>query len=253
MHRGYVKSWRKSEDSVAWSRGLHYRGLMITILHKTNRKPGHFRGVKINPGQLAMSMLTWSEELGIHRTTLRRMLQQLVTDEFITLENVANQFSLITVINWTRYQGNEEGVVPTDATTNATTDATTDATTSAHFVHNQCDLIKEGKNKKKTKVFSSELSEFRLAELLFVLIRQRNPEHKAPDLQSWARHVDLMLRVDGRSPERVEQVIRWAMKDAFWSKNILSTAKLREKFDALVMKMGGPAKPARDLSHLAAV
>ena len=105
----------------------------------------------------------------------------------------------------------------------------------------------------RKKTFSSELCEFRLAELLFDLIRQRNPEHKAPDLQAWARHVDLMIRVDGRSPERIEEVIRWAARDSFWSKNILSTAKLREKFDALAMKMGGATKPRINRGDLAAV
>jgi hypothetical protein len=62
-----------------------------------------------------------------------------------------------------------------------------------------------------------------------------------------------MIRVDRRSPERIEQVIQWATKDPFWSKNILSTAKLREKFDALVMKMGGSTKSRVNRGDLAAV
>lgn len=107
--------------------------------------------------------------------------------------------------------------------------------------------------RKNIKTFSSDSAEFRLAELLFELIRQRNPEHKAPNLQAWARHVDLMIRVDGRPPERIEQVIRWAARDPFWSKNILSTSKLREKFDALTMKMGGPTKSRVNRGDLAAV
>jgi hypothetical protein len=112
---------------------------------------------------------------------------------------------------------------------------------------------KQERKEVRKKDFSSELSEFRLAALLFELIRQRNPEHKAADLQAWAKHVDLMMRVDGRTPERIEQVIRWSQSDPFWSRNILSTAKLREKFDALVMKMGGAPKSRIDRSHLAAV
>jgi len=107
--------------------------------------------------------------------------------------------------------------------------------------------------RKKNKTFSSDSAEVRLAELLFDLIRQRNPEYKAPNLQAWARHVDLMIRIDKRSPERIEQVIRWAAKDPFWSRNILSTAKLREKFDALTMKMGGPTKSRINRGDLAAV
>ncbi len=62
-----------------------------------------------------------------------------------------------------------------------------------------------------------------------------------------------MIRVEGRTPERIEQVIRWVARDPFWSKNILSTAKLRQQFDALVMKMGGPTKPRINRVDLAAV
>jgi hypothetical protein len=47
-----------------------------------------------------------------------------------------------------------------------------------------------------------------------------------------------MIRLDERKPERIEQVIRWTQQDPFWQGNILSTAKLREKFDQLELKMG---------------
>lgn len=112
---------------------------------------------------------------------------------------------------------------------------------------------KQERKEVRNKTFSSDSAEFRLAELLFALIRQRNPEHKAPDLQAWARHVDLMIRVDGRSPERIEEVIRWTARDSFWSKNILSTSKLRQQFDALVMKMGGTTRSRVSRGDLAAV
>jgi hypothetical protein len=111
----------------------------------------------------------------------------------------------------------------------------------------------ESNKTRRNKTFSSDSDEFRLAELLFDLIRQRSAEFKAPDLQAWAKHIDLMIRIDGRTPERIEGVIRWAQRDSFWSKNILSTAKLREKFDALVMKMGGTTKPRINRGDLAAV
>jgi len=117
----------------------------------------------------------------------------------------------------------------------------------------RCPHDTESIETRKKNTFSSDSAEVRLAELLFDLIRQRNPEHKTPNLQAWARHVDLMIRVDGRSPERIEQVIRWATRDSFWSRNILSTAKLRQQFDALVMKMGGTTKPRINRGDLAAV
>ena len=149
---------------------------------------------------------------------------------------------VITILNYDRYQ------------TPANYEAHTEPLNEMDTKTQRCPHDTEEREEcKKKRIFSSELSEFRLATLLFELIRQHNPEHKTPDLQAWAKHVDLMMRVDGRTPERIEQVIRWSQSDSFWSRNILSTAKLREKFDALVMKMGGAPKSRIDRSHLAAV
>jgi hypothetical protein len=45
-----------------------------------------------------------------------------------------------------------------------------------------------------------------------------------------------MLRLDGRTPEQVANVIRWVQQDEFWMGNVLSMDTLREKFDQLVIK-----------------
>ncbi|MCW7076398.1 MAG: hypothetical protein OCU18_03790 [Candidatus Syntrophoarchaeum sp.] len=87
------------------------------------------------------------------------------------------------------------------------------------------------------KPFCEHSVEYSLSRLLFSLIQKNNPKAKKPDLQGWCRHIDLAIRVDGRTPEELEEVIRWCQADAFWSANILSTAGLRKQFDRLWMKM----------------
>jgi hypothetical protein len=37
--------------------------------------------------------------------------------------------------------------------------------------------------------------------------------------------------------------MRWCQRDLFWQGNILSTAKFREKFDQLELKMKGTRQP----------
>jgi hypothetical protein len=80
--------------------------------------------------------------------------------------------------------------------------------------------------------------------LLFDEIRSRKPDFKAPNLNNWARHVDLMIRRDKRKPARVEEVIRWCQRDEFWQNNILSTAKLRKQFDKLELAMDKQRGPS---------
>jgi len=89
---------------------------------------------------------------------------------------------------------------------------------------------------KKKEIYSPNSIEIRTSELLLSLIRQRNPNFKQPNIQSWAVHVDRMIRLDKRSPEEIEKVIRWCQQDSFWQNNILSTEKLRRQYDQLCMK-----------------
>jgi len=100
--------------------------------------------------------------------------------------------------------------------------------------HNKKDPLNQ------THIYNCSNSEpLRLAKLLLDLIVQRKADFKRPNLQSWARHIERMILIDKRKPERIEAVIRWCQADAFEQINVLSTEKLRIRFDQLEMKMAG--------------
>ena len=46
-----------------------------------------------------------------------------------------------------------------------------------------------------------------------------------------------MRRIDKRTEEQIRYLIEWCQQDSFWQGNILSTKKLREKFDTLVAQV----------------
>lgn len=94
--------------------------------------------------------------------------------------------------------------------------------------------------------------EFRLSSLLLQLILLRKADYKKPNLKVWAIHIDRMMRLDKRTPSRIEAVIRWCQKDTFWQTNILSTNKLRKQFDRLEMQMkkGGAHNSPRQQRNL---
>jgi len=92
-------------------------------------------------------------------------------------------------------------------------------------------------NNERRKEYVEDSVELRLASFLLEEIQRNKPDFKKPNLQTWAREIDLLLRRDGRTPERVREVIVWAQGDSFWRKNILSTGSLRDKFDRLELAM----------------
>lgn len=104
------------------------------------------------------------------------------------------------------------------------------------------DINNKSLNKNNNKIFADTAEEMRLSSLLWGKIRQRKPSFKAPNLQKWAKQIDLMIRIDRRKPEQIEELIHWIQEDPFWQNNVLSTEKLREKFDQLELKMQAQKK-----------
>jgi hypothetical protein len=88
-------------------------------------------------------------------------------------------------------------------------------------------------------IFSPNSDEFRHAKLLYDLILQNDSKAKMPNLQKWSYDIDKLHRLDGRSFEEIDAVIRWCQNDDFWHSNILSAGKLRSKFQQMVLKMRG--------------
>jgi hypothetical protein len=95
----------------------------------------------------------------------------------------------------------------------------------------------EPKDSFKRNLVTSETG-LRLGNLLKDEILKNNPKARISPAQvmKWAQEAHLMLRIDERSESEIENLILWSQRDPFWKANILSMAKLREKFDQLVMK-----------------
>ena len=74
------------------------------------------------------------------------------------------------------------------------------------------------------------------ANWIFGLIKNLSPNVKTPDFASWANEIRLMRERDGRSHKDICELFKWANQNEFWASNILSPAKLREKWDQLEIK-----------------
>ena len=97
------------------------------------------------------------------------------------------------------------------------------------------DTPPETPTQKKAKYDEEDM---KLAELLITLIQANTPEWTLKgNKDTWAEHIAKLHRIDGRTYEQIEYMIRWTQADPFWRQNILSTAKLREKFNDLIPKL----------------
>jgi hypothetical protein len=82
------------------------------------------------------------------------------------------------------------------------------------------------------------------ARYCFGLVKRLNDSAKPPNFVTWGNDVRLMVEKDKRTHREICELFLWANGDTFWQSNILSPAKLREKWDQLTMKRGTPQKGA---------
>ena len=225
---GWIKVHRRILNSVFYKSLLgKQRDVIITILLMADHeeKGWIYKGKKYRtlPGQVFSSLQGIANMCGkdCTRETVRTTITHAEQYGFLTKETHKTH-TLITIENWETYQD-----IHTKETQNKPI-INTNSTEGRPLTR---------RKKKEDNIYSPNSDEFRLSNLLYGLIKENNPQFKKPNLDNWCGHVDKMIRIDKRSADDIEAVIRWCQQDDFWHKNILSTDKLRKQFDKLYINM----------------
>lgn len=108
---GWIKLHRKILDSPTFRRPA-YRALWIEILLRadhsgTAQVTFHGQLVTLKPGQFTTGAYQLAEATGVPRGTVERVLKCFKGEERVRIES-DRQCSMITVLKWNEYQGDEE-------------------------------------------------------------------------------------------------------------------------------------------------
>ena len=127
LMQGYIKDYRKELDSDIWMMPPLYHRVWAYLKYKVNYKEakiplkdGDF--LIIYPGQHLTSTRAIAKGVGYYEgrsykepaaKTIKKILDWLKKQEMITVDNGAkgNQYTLITINNWSSYQGTENEVL----------------------------------------------------------------------------------------------------------------------------------------------
>lgn len=182
-----------------------------------------------------IALSQFSKEIGLDRRLIHRAVKSLSSKKMIVI-NKDDGFK----IRYGFQKNYEKWKVSSGKMTVIYRD---DAVSSAEMMEvssvqmNTIDTITKETLTKEKKTYSVDSKEVELSLLLLNCIKKRAPEFKEPNLQKWAKHIDLMIRVDERPVESIKNVIQWCQQDKFWQNNVLGTAKLRLRYDQLFLKM----------------
>jgi len=178
--------------------------------------------VALKAGQLTCGRKQISKTTGVPSGTVYRILKTFENEHQIE-QRTDKQKSMITILKWKDYQEREQESEQRMSNERATNEQRMNTTEQLN---------------NKTRITVENPEAVRLANLLAEWVA-KNTDGRArkPNIEKWASDIEKMLRIDGHSVEEVEYVLNWCQQDKFWCTNILSAAKLREKYSMLYVRI----------------
>ncbi|WP_237612088.1 replication protein [Proteus sp. G2673] len=89
--------------------------------------------------------------------------------------------------------------------------------------------------------------DLKAAQWIYSQVLIVSPSTKEPNWSTWANDVRLMRQLDGHTHQDICKMFKWANRDSFWCSNVLSPAKLREKWDTLTIQSQQPNRGKRQV------
>lgn len=245
MAKGAFQVSRDIFENEIWSDVVKFR-IFFYILGKAvfSQDGIEQAGIHLERGQYLRSLRNLQDDLSYREgrgnavkkyplTTIQRKIKSLEKEERITTKST-EYGTLFTVVNYALYQG-------LDNYKNSSVEQrrNSDGTATEQRWNNNKNVKECSKKEKKDKEkrHKYEICDMTLAELLLDEIRNNNSGFKQPNLEKWASDIRLMRERDERTEEQIRYLIKWSQQHDFWQANILSPAKLRTKFDTLVMQV----------------
>lgn len=110
MHRGYVKLWRCIEDSglVGQPTAFYlYSYLLLKATHKPKSVVVGGSVFNLEPGEAVIGRNKISEATGLSVRQVRTALE-LLKKMYIIASRTTNKCTIVSIVNWDTYQGNQE-------------------------------------------------------------------------------------------------------------------------------------------------
>ena len=240
---GYFKIWRELLTKPIWLKSTpEQKTILITLLGMVHFAPKKWewngQPFSCEPGQIITSLNTIRENCGDGVTiqNVRTALKRFENLQFLTNQSTKTG-RLITIGNWDIYQGNDDTPNKDSNSCLTKSQQRPNKRLTPREESKESKKDKKGNNNSSSNAFTADSIEMSLVNKFLFLIRCNNPNFKEPNVQKWAKDFNSIIRLDKRSPEEIEAVMTWAQQDNFWKANILSPEKLRDKYDALFMKM----------------
>lgn len=255
---GWVKLHRKLKD-WEWYDDINATRLLIHLLVSVNYEDKYWKGITIKAGSMVLSWATLSHGCKLSVQQCRTAMTKLKSSKEVTI-NPTNKYQVVTLLKWDKFQLTDD-----DANKQLNIQVTSNQQTS----NKQVTTTKEYNNYKNNRIeevniiFDNilmseiEISDvdkklqyyFRISEKFRLLFIKNLEEKKSPiknqknaTFKNYVNPIRLMFERDEITREQLLKVYDFLNcnksedKKFSWKANILSTSKLREKFQTISVK-----------------
>ncbi|WP_404932272.1 hypothetical protein [Morganella morganii] len=266
IHRQFMDS-RLYRDSQAVHLWLH---LILKANHTDEEVNTDIGMMIVRRGQMITGRPTLVSETFIPDNKVKSLLRTFESKGMINIESKGRKFSLISIVKYDDFQSQN---CPTDVQQMSNANTSKNAPLSdvcptdvqrlsinnnnilnTNVFNDRPRISKSSPRKAKPEAAVSSpkgdkwgtADDLKAAQWIFQLITRISPSAKTPNWSGWANDVRLMREQDGRTHSDICQMFKFANQDNFWKSNILSPAKLREKWTQLEAKRNtqGQGKPS---------
>ncbi|MEM8119479.1 hypothetical protein Q4R94_18525 [Morganella morganii] len=258
---------RLYRDSQAVHLWLH---LILKANHTDEEVNTDIGMMIVRRGQMITGRPTLVSETFIPDNKVKSLLRTFESKGMINIESKGRKFSLISIVKYDDFQSQN---CPTDVQRMSNANTSENAPLSdvcptdvqrlsihnnnilnTNVFNDRPRISKSSPRKAKPEAAVSSpkgdkwgtADDLKAAQWIFQLITRISPSAKTPNWSGWANDVRLMREQDNRTHSNICQMFKFANQDNFWKSNILSPAKLREKWTQLEAKRNtqGQGKPS---------
>lgn len=266
IHRQFMDS-RLYRDSQAVHLWLH---LILKANHTDEEVNTDIGMMIVRRGQMITGRPTLVSETFIPDNKVKSLLRTFESKGMINIESKGRKFSLISIVKYDDFQSQN---CPTDVQRMSNANTSENAPLSdvcptgvqrlsinnnnilnTNVFNDRPRISKSSPRKAKPEAAVSSpkgdkwgtADDLKAAQWIFQLITRISPSAKTPNWSGWANDVRLMREQDNRTHSDICQMFKFANQDSFWKSNILSPAKLREKWTQLEARRNtqGQGKPS---------
>lgn len=240
---GWVAVQRKIQKSFVWANPFVLKLWLLCLFkasHDGNRFLFNGEEIQVDRGQFVTGRVALAKDYnagarGEHQlspTSINRWMSKFRELGMVDISTTA-RYSVVTVINYDLYQSSGQLADRSRTSSGHLADTINNA-------NNANNANKRDSQHSRKREYADDSPEMIEAVYLWEKIKGNNPEHRKPDLQSWADDIRKMNQLDHRPFEKIHKMIDWCQIDTFWQTNILSASKLRSKYDTMAAQANRP-------------